>query len=450
MKKILLTLTILFIPAYIFTGPTKSPRFSPPSKFSSDAVVGKNNCDLTQLTALFGSLKKQIKNFQKITCDKFQDTWTILDEIGKFGCTKVIFQDDIPFVIDEPGLYCLGEDVSFNAGIAIDIQSSFVVLDLASHQINGLAAGETCVHLKNVFGVVVKSGLLESAQGVFIENCSGAKFEEILFLVNRDWALKGTNSRSLIIKKNIIGGAIDTGFAFDQCNNIVLKDIELGATGTGIFALDTNNIFMENNLVINCGFSGILFDGVKKGFIIDSKTNNCAENGFIFKATNTIVDTFILRGCLANGNGKSGFAVKDIGNVVENLEFEACQSSSNHEHGFEITGTNHIIRDCTALDNDFSGINVDGFGIQLLNNAMNGNQGDGIFLSLSAFNAQVINNAVNQSGGIGINNASGLGGNYNRIFNNFSSHSAVADFFGVAAVTLQGDPAVAGQNVCCF
>jgi hypothetical protein len=50
----------------------------------SDAIVSCNNtCDLTQVMALLGVIKKRIVELSQIICDKFEQTWTILGEIDQ-------------------------------------------------------------------------------------------------------------------------------------------------------------------------------------------------------------------------------------------------------------------------------------------------------------------------------------------------------------------------------
>ena len=68
-----------------------------------------------------------------------------IDELEFVGaCETLIFQSDIPFTIDSPGVYCLGESVSFAVGTAITIASDNVLLDLQTG--NGR---NTCWHINH-------------------------------------------------------------------------------------------------------------------------------------------------------------------------------------------------------------------------------------------------------------------------------------------------------------
>lgn len=77
----------------------KAPRLDEPSVIASDAIVGKDGCDLTIVVSLLSVIKKRIIRLQEILCrkiedidrdivdtktvlcEKFEQTWTILADI---------------------------------------------------------------------------------------------------------------------------------------------------------------------------------------------------------------------------------------------------------------------------------------------------------------------------------------------------------------------------------
>ena len=79
----------------------KAPREDAPAVTASNAIVGKDSCDLTPVMSGLRFIKKQITNLQKILCEKIDDidkdffdtktilcskfdqTWTILDNLSR-------------------------------------------------------------------------------------------------------------------------------------------------------------------------------------------------------------------------------------------------------------------------------------------------------------------------------------------------------------------------------
>ena len=96
----------------------KAPRDDAPAVTASDAIVGKNTCDLTQVVSLLSITKKRIIKLQEILCrkiedidldifdtktvlcEKFEQTWTILGDIDfDIFDTKTILCEKIENII---------------------------------------------------------------------------------------------------------------------------------------------------------------------------------------------------------------------------------------------------------------------------------------------------------------------------------------------------------------
>ncbi|MEX0940014.1 MAG: hypothetical protein WDZ41_01510, partial [Candidatus Babeliales bacterium] len=59
----------------------RAPRQDAPSPEANNAIVGCGACDLTQVLSLLSVIKKRIQQLQILICDKFEQTWTILDNL---------------------------------------------------------------------------------------------------------------------------------------------------------------------------------------------------------------------------------------------------------------------------------------------------------------------------------------------------------------------------------
>ncbi|MGE0206422.1 MAG: hypothetical protein AB7R69_01085, partial [Candidatus Babeliales bacterium] len=90
---------------------SKAPRIDAPVITANDAVVGKDGCDLTQVLAILGAIKKRITNLSILICEKFEFTWSILEKID----------------IDVNGIFTALEDIQIS--VSIDLSGIFTVLE---------------------------------------------------------------------------------------------------------------------------------------------------------------------------------------------------------------------------------------------------------------------------------------------------------------------------------
>ncbi|MGE4167931.1 MAG: right-handed parallel beta-helix repeat-containing protein [Candidatus Babeliales bacterium] len=66
---------------YVTRSGERGLRPDAPPLIANDAVVGKSCCDLTQVIALLGALKKLLVKIEIDLCEKFEFTWSILEKI---------------------------------------------------------------------------------------------------------------------------------------------------------------------------------------------------------------------------------------------------------------------------------------------------------------------------------------------------------------------------------
>jgi hypothetical protein len=85
----------------------------------------------------------------------------------------------VPFVITEPGSYCLAEDVgtTMTSGAAITIEANSVVLDLQDHRLGNLGAGSATTAV----GVLVRSAGPSLASNVVVRNGTIRGFQTAVY-----------------------------------------------------------------------------------------------------------------------------------------------------------------------------------------------------------------------------------------------------------------------------
>ncbi|MEX0939829.1 MAG: hypothetical protein WDZ41_00540, partial [Candidatus Babeliales bacterium] len=114
----------------------KSNRPDAASPNAPNAIVGKNVCDLTQVLALLAAIKKRILLLEEIICNKFNQTFTILEEI--LDCCQSTFTvlDEIEIdIFDTQTILCekffetwtILDNLQITA--SVDLSTVFTVLD---------------------------------------------------------------------------------------------------------------------------------------------------------------------------------------------------------------------------------------------------------------------------------------------------------------------------------
>ena len=142
-----------------------------------------------------------------------------IDAIEFVGaCETLIFQSDIPFTIETPGVYCLAESVSFAAGTAITIASDNVLFDLQDKKIDGSLGGD--------IGIAINSGL----SNITIQN------GVLCNMNNKGIDADATNNIAFIsmsISDSLIDSIIDMPARIAPITCLQIKDIKV--LNVGIF-----------------------------------------------------------------------------------------------------------------------------------------------------------------------------------------------------------------------
>ncbi|MGE4168045.1 MAG: right-handed parallel beta-helix repeat-containing protein [Candidatus Babeliales bacterium] len=257
--------------------------------------------DFEQTMTLLVEIKDDIFETQTILCSKFEQTWTILDAVcNKFEQTWTILACNVSVpisaatTISNPGTYCLINDIVGTITIAADS----VTLDLNGKSISGGANG---VYSSNHTDITIKNGLIKNAT----EN--GIKFTNVTDI--SIFSIKLRNNTKGIALNSVKGGFITesimlenaTGLELVQTSKVFVKNcIAQENTIVGFSLVDSdNNTFKECTAMCN-GLSG---NDSAYGFISDNGRSNifeqCNAQGTI--TTQTTLD-FVAAGFALTGS----------------------------------------------------------------------------------------------------------------------------------------------------
>lgn len=321
----------------VFEEEERAPRPDAPAVTAGNAIVGKNNCDLTQVLGLLSAIKKQIQNLEKVICQKFQETWTILDNLlvsvtvdfsdvftvleeidndiidtrtilcDKFLQTWTILAclQDIgisePLTISEPGVYCLLNDIVGT----ITIASSDVTLNLNHHSIGGadnaivVTAGSNDVFIKNgAIDNFTSNGILASTvQNLAIHNVVfntgpiGINISDSICIIIKECIFQGLTSSAINISasntvimefikahnNSIQGGTLNV-INLSAVDNVTINEYicTLNDAGTfrGINAVNCDDLFLNNTLVSSSTATSV-FEGITFNPVSSAKLKNC-------------------------------------------------------------------------------------------------------------------------------------------------------------------------------
>jgi hypothetical protein len=357
----------------------------------------------------------------------------------------MISQADIPYIITEPGRYCLIEDVAVGAGqtaITIDfdaVVANITEIDLNGYTINGLVDGAPGA-ANGIVGIAAAPPVGQSLPvGVQIINGKiVAMLEHGIYIPYGISVLRVDNIT--VQSSGLTGNPTDGGIVIGSMDAPLLSPVISktfvfgGSANDGLVLINPLNYLIENTSASLCGGDGISIEG--QNFAVAGVITTCVSSGNGGSGFVTVVDdtntAFI--NCVASSNGNGGYMVagsqstftecrakSNTGNgfTVTNIDniFDSCFSGNNSGSGYAITaGSNNDIQQCVALGND-----IDGFLINTAPNALNNNtsSGNGGF----GFNATVLGNKIYA------NFANDNGTNYSGTITNVAVSPVPADPF---------------------
>lgn len=316
-----------------------------------------------------------------------------------------ITQFNVPLTITQPGIYCVGENLTINAqaGFAVSIQSDNVILDLNDNQVIGAGSGTSGVIINGKNNIIIRNGSIRnmSLRGIGINIQGNLSSQNVLIeqmeLINDNVGLTMVNTRNWAILNSV---------AFQNQSNGFLLTANSSGSISGCASNNNNN-----------GFSGSLNNGIT--------FSNCTAN---FNVTNGFNAAGLRNShfeeCTAFNNQNNGFLFLNSGNqVCDSCSLRNCTLEQNANIGLQLTGNNHDVQDCTAKNN-VHGFEIHGNNHIILNNIAQSNSTTGFLLAGSSngfpasTNCQVRNNTATANK-TGFNN---LGTN-NRIYTNFANNN---------------------------
>ena len=337
-----------------------------------DSVVDEVSTGIDTICSKIEDLDEDLSVHDASICSKLEQVdekqdllLSAIDELIIGACETLIFQSDIPFTIDSPGVYCLAESVSFAIGTAITIASDNVLLDLQDKKIDGSTGGD--------IGIAINSGL----ENITIQNgllCN---------MNNKGIDADATNNIAFIsmsISDSLIDSIIDMPALIAPITCLQIKDIKV--LNVGIFKefpivsvvdsivdsiIDVPDCILSpiTGININCATKVILDNckvlyGLGDGFALQMVDNGIIEscqaiknggNGFVLDNT----DTTCLKWCKANMNCFHGIC--DSACNGDNF-YLGCIAKQNGIHGFNIAGGGKVLQECVASQNTRDGFNL--------------------------------------------------------------------------------------------
>ena len=186
------------------------------------------------------------------------------------GCTPITA---LPAVITTQGIYCFTGHLStaITSGVAIDIQTSNVVLDLNAFKLGGLAGGPATtaigIHALNRQNITIKNGTVRGfLRGIQLETSGtsqGHVVEDIRADQNTFVGIEVAGAGNIVRNNQVVATGGTTVFGADigaagifvvgtgprVLNNDVIKTVKQGSgTATGIF-LSLTAVLAVNNRI---------------------------------------------------------------------------------------------------------------------------------------------------------------------------------------------------------
>jgi len=303
--------------------------------------------DLSMHDALICSKLGQVNEKQDLLL-------SAVDEIEAISaCEALIFQSDIPFTIDSPGVYCLAESVSFATGTAITIASGNVLLDLQDKKIDGSLGGDIGIAINSgLSNITIQNGLLcnMNNKGIDADATNNIAFISMSVndsLIDMPVCIAPITCLQIRNIKVLNVGMFNVSVVDDSVNTLdcVLSPI------AGISINCATRVILDNCKVLYGLGDGFVLQLVDNGTIESCQAIKNGSNGFVFDNS----DTTCLKWCKANMNCLHGFC--DSACNGDNFYLN-CIAKQNGIHGFNIAGGGKVLQECIASQNSRDGFNL--------------------------------------------------------------------------------------------
>jgi len=335
-----------------------------------------------------------------------------------------------PYIINNPGNYTLGSNLSAN-GTAITINASNVVLDGQGHSIMGNGTGYG-INLSGVDNVTLRNIRIGNFSiGLKITNSSYDTFDNLTFIGNTINVWLDPNNT--ILQNSLLAGG-QYGLVLTNSNNNILRyNVFVNNTKIGVLlnGSSTNNTLLNDTVYNN--MVGIKFDGsgVTLNNIINTTSSSNNDTGIYLNNSNGN----ILSNDAANSNGipcsSGSCAGIYLYNSSGNSIMGSTASSNRNQGGIWLdaySNNNNVTGNTASNPAGLYGIYINSNSVNnlLANNIANSNNQYGIHLDLSSNSNILTNNTANSNAyGIGMRRSS----NSNNATNNSVSGNSNSGFY---------------------
>jgi hypothetical protein len=270
----------------------------------------------------------------------------------KFPCAHSIKIDHVPYVITEPGKYCVTKDLVFDStGAAITVAVGNVTLNFANHSLTlgpsatGISAtGISELTIENdIIQATVESGDINSV-AIFLKDTNKVTIDNV-FTLNTRFGIRAQNSNDVkVINSHFERHRADTVSPFssaireEACNNFVVEECVAVDCARIVFVGDPVDplIRSHNCRVSNCQFLNIV------SFIIETVDGIILEN-----CSFTITDPTFFASLLQVGADIAGRAPNDV--IVKDCTFTNLNAAAGFD-GIIIPQGNGIVLENIIID----------------------------------------------------------------------------------------------------
>lgn len=189
----------------------------------------------------------------------------------------------------------------------------------------------------------------------------------------------------------------------EDCTNFALYNLNLtaGCYEYGIYIIRSNTFTIENCIISNALYKGLVMMGENKNFTIRNNTVSYNGNGAVFLNGN------ISNGIIAGNDVVDNYGTRNLtaGIVMTSMEIDDYYTAYNEfkdEHLYNLLDTPHdiVLYQNNVKHNNSSGIYSDGaYQIYIVENIIYQNDKEGMCLDYGTFGAYVSNNIVKENGG---------------------------------------------------
>lgn len=306
------------------------------------------------------------------------NTWSLVDQVRATTGGVIIRASDLPITISSPGIYSIGENITWTGGSpAITINSEQVIINLAGHTIYDDSSTNSPIIQDNGGAIVLNGNMVVlNARPINLINGQLLGASHINFSRSPASVLLNGDAGIQIL-------TVNTGCVVDNCTFVFLD--------AGIVAGSLLPSFARGVLIKDCYFGDMNIAGVQGfagGALITSITvDHCFFNGGDRAILGTDSPYWIIFNSTFENQGVNGNACIDISNAAT-VYIEHCVLDSTGRF---------------AVDTGASAINITATTqTQIFNTNIINPSGDGININGSVNVASILNSTVQVSDGSGI------------------------------------------------